>query len=268
MSDSPARTCQVETRERTKLEIAAAPGPLVIANGGRLYGIELKVRGGQLSRTKIVRTKRGAPRELVGQVERFAELEAAGVEIAVCRTVHAVLDQLELWRIHSAGESQREKLHEETVDGKNIKPRLYDLVPSEFLAAVAGELTVVALGVYWMICLLQYERRGPIPNDMVWLRRKFKPSHGLSIVDGTVHSLVATGANRNRRTKPLGAKGRRGVATSKPASATGSEPLPLLTVLTPATNSQPSKSSTSAPPWSATNSSAGPEMKSLPWTRS
>ena len=34
--------------------------------GGRIIGIELKRRGGRLSRTRIVRTRRGGLRELVG----------------------------------------------------------------------------------------------------------------------------------------------------------------------------------------------------------
>src|SRR5215471_7890364 len=109
-----------------------------------------------------------------------------------------------------------------------IKPRKYDLNPSEFLAAVAGEMTPAELGVYWMICLLQYERRGPIKNDMTWLRRKFKATHGLSVVDNIVRKLIASGrveseggaisvrrvseeiASAQRRVSEAAARGQRG----------------------------------------------------------
>jgi hypothetical protein len=57
----------------------------------RLYGVELKRPGGQLSRTRIVRTRRGGLRELAGQRETFPVLEAAGLTIAVCDSLLAVL---------------------------------------------------------------------------------------------------------------------------------------------------------------------------------
>ena len=57
----------------------------------RLYGVELKRPGGQLSRTRIVRTRRGGLRELAGQRETFPVLEAAGLTIAVCDSLPAVL---------------------------------------------------------------------------------------------------------------------------------------------------------------------------------
>ena len=59
--------------------------------GGRIWGIELKRRGGKLSRTRIVRTRRGALRELVGQEDEFPRLREAGMEIGVCNSVPAVL---------------------------------------------------------------------------------------------------------------------------------------------------------------------------------
>jgi hypothetical protein len=62
-----------------------------IVFGGRIYGVELKRRGGKLSRTRIVRTRRGSLRELVGQEDEFPRLREAGMEIAVCSTVPAVL---------------------------------------------------------------------------------------------------------------------------------------------------------------------------------
>jgi hypothetical protein len=39
----------------------------------------------------MVRTARGGLREVVGQEERFGQLEAAGMAIGVCRSVEVVL---------------------------------------------------------------------------------------------------------------------------------------------------------------------------------
>lgn len=63
--------------------------------------IELKRPGGQLSKTRIVRTRRGAPRVLEGQVEVFAKLCATGAvrDLAVCYSVDDVLDRLDDWKI-------------------------------------------------------------------------------------------------------------------------------------------------------------------------
>jgi hypothetical protein len=67
--------------------------------------IELKRRGGVLSRTRIVRTRRGSPRVLVGQEEVFPKLCATGAvrDIAVCHSVDEVLDQLTRWRLPLRG---------------------------------------------------------------------------------------------------------------------------------------------------------------------
>jgi hypothetical protein len=65
--------------------------PDVLVLHRRLIGIELKRRGGRLSRTRIVRTKRGALRELAGQEDVFPRLEAAGMVIGVCHSVSEML---------------------------------------------------------------------------------------------------------------------------------------------------------------------------------
>jgi hypothetical protein len=65
--------------------------PDVLVLHRRLIGIELKRRGGRLSRTRIVRTRRGGLRELVGQEDVFPLLEAAGMTIGVCDSLTAVL---------------------------------------------------------------------------------------------------------------------------------------------------------------------------------
>lgn len=68
---------------------------------GRVYCIELKRRGGQLSKTHIGRTKSGAPRVYVGQEETFPRLLATGAiaEIAVCHSIDEVLAQLRAWHV-------------------------------------------------------------------------------------------------------------------------------------------------------------------------
>jgi hypothetical protein len=66
-----------------------------------VYCIELKRRGGSLSKTRVGRTRRGAPRVLVGQEEIFPLLIATGAveAIAVCSSVDEVLAQLARWQI-------------------------------------------------------------------------------------------------------------------------------------------------------------------------
>ncbi|HYJ44047.1 MAG TPA: hypothetical protein VEW06_06285 [Xanthobacteraceae bacterium] len=68
---------------------------------GRLWLVELKRRGGRLSRTRIVRTKRGAPRVLAGQEDVFPLLVATGAVggIAICTSVMEVLEQLVQWGV-------------------------------------------------------------------------------------------------------------------------------------------------------------------------
>jgi len=67
-----------------------------VVHGGRIVGIELKRRGGKLSRTRIVRTRRGSLRELVGQEDEFPRLREAGMNIGVCSSLPAVLEFLRL----------------------------------------------------------------------------------------------------------------------------------------------------------------------------
>lgn len=72
---------------------------VLVLHAGTLHGIELKRPGGRLSKTRTVRTKRGALRVLDGQEDTFPRLEAAGMRIAVCSTVEAVLRALDRWNI-------------------------------------------------------------------------------------------------------------------------------------------------------------------------
>ncbi len=66
---------------------------------GSLFGIELKRRGGKLSKTRAVRTRRGRLRIVEGQADVFPRLESAGMRIATCDSVNAVLETLRVWGI-------------------------------------------------------------------------------------------------------------------------------------------------------------------------
>lgn len=74
--------------------------PDIIAwHGGQSFGIELKIGSGRLSRTRMARTKRGSLRWVEGQEDVFPKLEAAGMRIAVCRSVDDVLAALDAWGV-------------------------------------------------------------------------------------------------------------------------------------------------------------------------
>jgi hypothetical protein len=72
---------------------------LLVLHDGRLRGLELKRVGGRLSKTRIVRTRRGSPRILEGQEDVFPKLEAAGMDIAIAHSVDEMLDALDRWQI-------------------------------------------------------------------------------------------------------------------------------------------------------------------------
>lgn len=74
------------------------PDMLVIYGG--IWGLELKSEDGRLSTTRTVRTRRGSLRVLDGQREVFPRLIEAGFrDIAVCRSLDAVLGQLRAWGV-------------------------------------------------------------------------------------------------------------------------------------------------------------------------
>lgn len=76
---------------------------LLVWHAGRSYGIELKRPGGRLSQTRAVRTRRGGLRVVAGQAETFRRLEAAGMQIATCESVPAVLAALAGWGVPLRG---------------------------------------------------------------------------------------------------------------------------------------------------------------------
>jgi hypothetical protein len=75
------------------------PDIWVLHNG--TFCIELKRKGGRLSKTRVATTRRGSPRILDGQTEVFPRLLASGGvdDIAICTSVDEVLAQLALWQI-------------------------------------------------------------------------------------------------------------------------------------------------------------------------
>jgi hypothetical protein len=77
--------------------------PDVLVLHRNLYGIELKRPGARPSIARTVRTRRGGLRNIEGQRETFPRLEAAGMQIAVCETVVAVLDTLAAWGVPLRG---------------------------------------------------------------------------------------------------------------------------------------------------------------------
>lgn len=70
---------------------------ILIVHDRRCYGIELKTEVGRLSITRTVRNRRGGPRTIVGQREMHPRLNAAGMEIAVCRSIDDVMGWMILW---------------------------------------------------------------------------------------------------------------------------------------------------------------------------
>jgi hypothetical protein len=70
-----------------------------------LWGIEIKRRGGRLSKTRLVRTRRGSPRLLVGQEETFPALISSGGfrDIVIVTSVDEMLAQLTAWGVSLRG---------------------------------------------------------------------------------------------------------------------------------------------------------------------
>jgi hypothetical protein len=98
----PAGAVQLSPAETARLVRVGLkrglPDIWILCDG--VYCIELKRVGGELSKTRIGRTKRGSPRVLVGQEEVFPLLIAAGVKaIAVCTSVDQMLEHVQRWPI-------------------------------------------------------------------------------------------------------------------------------------------------------------------------
>jgi hypothetical protein len=89
----------VQQARLSRIRVKRGLPDMLIVHNRRVFGVELKRRGGSLSKTRIVRTRRGGPRELAGQVDVFERLRAAGMAIAVCEETADVLAALTMWEI-------------------------------------------------------------------------------------------------------------------------------------------------------------------------
>jgi hypothetical protein len=74
-----------------------------------------------------------------------------------------------------------------------VKIRRVDLYADEFLAAIAGEMTAAELGVYWLVNLLCYSRRGMIDRDLTWIRAKLRPHKSNKDIGRIIERLIETG---------------------------------------------------------------------------
>ena len=82
-----------------RLGLAAGWPDLLCVHDGHVFGIELKRKGGRLSKDRTVRTRHGRLRLVEGQQTIHPRLEAAGMKIAVCHSVDEVLDALRAWGV-------------------------------------------------------------------------------------------------------------------------------------------------------------------------
>jgi hypothetical protein len=102
----PAGAVQLSPQQQarySRLGLKRGLPDIFIVHDG-VFGIELKRRGGRLSRTTVVRTPRGSPRELIGQADMFPRLLAAGMkDIAICHSVDEVLSALRRWDVPVRG---------------------------------------------------------------------------------------------------------------------------------------------------------------------
>ena len=99
----PAGALQLLPQQTARLmRLGLKPGwpDLLIGHKG-MFGVEVKRIGGRLSKTRMVRTKRGSPRVVEGQEDVFPRLLASGAfaAIAVVSSVDEMLAQLRQWEI-------------------------------------------------------------------------------------------------------------------------------------------------------------------------
>lgn len=99
----PAGVCRLTPHQQAQMSrfgVKRGLPDIWVLYGG-LYLIELKTRRGGLSKTRIVRTRSGAPRILEGQADVFPKLiETGAVEaIAICESLDQVIAELRRWEI-------------------------------------------------------------------------------------------------------------------------------------------------------------------------
>jgi hypothetical protein len=92
-----------ETSRLVLIGVKSGWPDIVLVWSGTIFGFEIKTRTGELSKTRIVRTKSGALREVVGQVERFQLLEKAGMRVTVVRSLDEMIAALDACGIPHRG---------------------------------------------------------------------------------------------------------------------------------------------------------------------
>lgn len=86
---------------------------------GKMWGLELKTKRGRLSKTRVGRTARGGPRELIGQEDMFPKLLASGAwgAIEIARSIDDVCELLDRWRIPRIGGKSWRAVVQPTLSG-------------------------------------------------------------------------------------------------------------------------------------------------------
>lgn len=93
-----------QTAKLSRMGVHAGWPDFLLAFDRRCLGLEIKRRGtGRLSRTRIVRTKRGRLREVIGQDTMFPRLALCGMEIQVVRSVDEAIAQCIAWNLPLRG---------------------------------------------------------------------------------------------------------------------------------------------------------------------
>ncbi|MGP1255227.1 MAG: hypothetical protein ACTS10_12495 [Kiloniellales bacterium] len=70
------------------------------------------------------------------------------------------------------------------------KVRRVDYYPDEMISGVAGKLSPLDFGVYWMICSLIASRGGPIDNDPAWIAQIFRRGTRPSDIRAAIRRLI------------------------------------------------------------------------------
>lgn len=70
------------------------------------------------------------------------------------------------------------------------KVRRVDFYPDELISGVAGKLSPMDFGIYWMVCTLIASRGGPIDNDPEWLSSLFQKRTKTRDVAASIARLI------------------------------------------------------------------------------
>jgi hypothetical protein len=103
----PAGHVQLQPHEAARLARTGLKRgfPDIMVFFGKVFGIELKRGSAKLSKTRIVHTRRGGARELIGQEDMFPLLLATGAwaDIRVAHSINEMFAHLIDWQIPLRG---------------------------------------------------------------------------------------------------------------------------------------------------------------------